>query len=80
MAVLSQNRTGAPAPRTVALRLPSLRHLGPNWYATVMGTAVVATAGAALPVDVPGLRAGCVAVWALSAVLLAVVLTARAGH
>jgi tellurite resistance protein TehA-like permease len=45
-----------------------------------MGTAVVATAGVALPVDVPGLRAGCVAVWALSAVLLAVVLTARAGH
>ncbi|MFD8964799.1 TDT family transporter [Streptomyces sp. NPDC059568] len=61
-------------------RLPWLRHLGPNWYATVMGTAIVATAGAGLPVDVPGLRAGCVAVWALSVVALAVLLTARAGH
>lgn len=66
----------APAPR----RVPSLRHLGPNWYATVMGTAIVATAGVALPVHVPGLRSACVAVWALSAVLLAVLLAARAGH
>ncbi|WP_257005325.1 hypothetical protein [Streptomyces albidoflavus] len=24
-------------------RLPALRHLGPNWYASVMGTAIVAT-------------------------------------
>ncbi|CAM5736897.1 C4-dicarboxylate ABC transporter OS=Streptomyces microflavus OX=1919 GN=Smic_12450 PE=3 SV=1 [Streptomyces microflavus] len=34
----------------------------------------------ALPVDVPGLRAACTVVWALSAVLLAAVLAARAGH
>ncbi|UYQ61198.1 TDT family transporter [Streptomyces peucetius] len=68
---------GAPAS---APRLPSLRHLGPNWYAAVMGTAIVAGAGVALPVDVPGLRAACTGVWALSAVLLAVVLTARAAH
>ncbi|MEI7031893.1 TDT family transporter [Streptomyces pratensis] len=61
-------------------RLPSLRHIGPNWYASVMGTAIVASAGAVLPADVPGLRAVCVAVWALSAALLAAVLTARAGH
>ncbi|MFD9288678.1 TDT family transporter [Streptomyces sp. NPDC060030] len=80
MAIFLRTRTGTPASRTLALRLPSLRHIGPNWYATVMGTAIVATAGAALPVDVPGLRAGCVVVWALSAVLLAVVLAARAGH
>ncbi|MFC8228027.1 TDT family transporter [Streptomyces sp. NPDC057287] len=80
MAIFPQTKTGSPALSPPALRLPSLRHLGPNWYATVMGTAVVATAGAALPVDVPGLRAACVLVWALSAVALAVVLTARAGH
>ncbi|MFJ8447622.1 TDT family transporter [[Kitasatospora] papulosa] len=80
MAILLRNRSVTPVSHTLAPRLPSLRHLGPNWYATVMGTAIVATAGAALPVDVPGLRAGCVVVWALSAVLLAVVSTARAGH
>lgn len=73
--------SATPASRgATGTRLPTLRHLGPNWYATVMGTAIVATAGAGLPLDVPGLRAGCAVVWALSAVLLAVVLTARAGH
>lgn len=76
----TQTKTGAPASAAPVHRLPSLRHLGPNWYATVMGTAVVATAGAAMPVDVPGLRTACVVVWAVSSVLLAVVLAARAGH
>ncbi|MDI3418845.1 TDT family transporter [Streptomyces luteolus] len=55
-----------------------LRYLGPNWYAAVMGTAIVASAGAALPSPVP--HAAAVAVWALSALLLAVLLVARAGH
>ncbi|MGW3582615.1 TDT family transporter [Streptomyces rubiginosohelvolus] len=68
-------------PRTAdPTRLPSVRHIGPNWYASVMGTAIVASAGAALPVDVPGLRTACTLVWALSALLLLAVLTARAGH
>lgn len=65
---------------SAALRSHSLRDLGPNWYATVMGTAIVATAGAALPGQLPGLRAMCTAVWALSALLLAALVTARAGH
>lgn len=55
---------------------PSVRFLGPQWYATVMGTAIVASAGAALPLRIPGLTA----VWALSALLLAVLLAARATH
>ncbi|WP_327120362.1 TDT family transporter [Streptomyces sp. NBC_01341] len=90
MAIYSRTRTPHTPPVTVAgagsgtgataRRLPSLRHLGPNWYATVMGTAIVATAGAALPVHVPGLRGLCVVVWAGSAVLLVAVLAARAGH
>ncbi|MEE4542997.1 TDT family transporter [Streptomyces sp. V4-01] len=58
----------------------ALRGVGPNWYATVMGTAITGNAGAALP-GCPGwLRAACTAVWALSAVLLCAVLAARAGH
>ncbi|MEU7416188.1 TDT family transporter [Streptomyces antibioticus] len=64
-----------PGPRAAAVR-----HLGPNWYATVMGTAIVATAGAALPFPVPGLRPLCAAVWALSLALLVTLLTARALH
>ncbi|MFJ9120574.1 TDT family transporter [Streptomyces sp. NPDC102394] len=61
-------------------RAGAVRHLGPNWYAAVMGTAIVATAGAGLPVHLPGLRAACAAVWALSLVLLLVLLAARALH
>ncbi|MDQ0944698.1 TDT family transporter [Streptomyces sp. V1I1] len=73
-----RRRTAASTLTTV--RLPALRHLGPNWYATVMGTAIVANAGAALPLGIPGLRTACTAVWTLSAALLAVVLAARAAH
>lgn len=91
MAIFPQTRTAAPPPPAAppthpaeasgdSARLPFLRHIGPNWYASVMGTAIVASAGAMLPVDVPGLRAACTAVWALSALLLLAVLTARAGH
>ncbi|MFD3540623.1 TDT family transporter [Streptomyces sp. NPDC058662] len=69
-------RTTGTAPRAHQ----ALRHLGPNWYACVMGTAVVANAGATLPYQVPGQRVACQIVWALSAVALAVLLAARAGH
>ncbi|MGW1955154.1 TDT family transporter [Streptomyces sp. NPDC001920] len=58
----------------------AVRHLGPHWYASVMGTAAVATAGAALPAPVPGLRTACAAVWALSLAFLAALLGARALH
>ncbi|QKV95923.1 TDT family transporter [Streptomyces sp. NA02950] len=58
----------------------SVRHLGPNWYATVMGTAIVAGAGAGLPVGVPWLRDVCRPVWALSVLMLAAVLVARTVH
>ncbi|EPD61392.1 TDT family transporter [Streptomyces sp. HGB0020] len=66
------------APR--APRATAVRHLGPNWYAAVMGTAIVGTAGATLPVHVPGLRTLCTAVWTLSLALLAVLLAARTLH
>lgn len=60
---------------------PSLiRHLGPNWYASVMGTAIVANAGVALPVHVRGPHTFSLAFWALSAAMLAVLLAARAVH
>ncbi|TDD86571.1 TDT family transporter [Actinomadura rubrisoli] len=56
------------------------RHLGPNWYAAVMGTAIVANGANALPVSLPGLHAFAVAVWALSLALLGLVVAARAVH
>ncbi|MER7835819.1 TDT family transporter [Streptomyces sp. NPDC096040] len=56
----------------------ALRHLGPNWYASVMGTAALALGGAALGDD--GLRELFVGIWALSLLQLVVLLTARALH
>ncbi|MER7762572.1 TDT family transporter [Streptomyces sp. NPDC097619] len=79
-------RTGRPATGPAPVRrLLALRHLGPNWYASVMGTAIIANAGAALPDSLgfpalPGYRVALQVVWALSAVALLVLLTARAGH
>ncbi|MFF4253141.1 TDT family transporter [Streptomyces sp. NPDC001663] len=69
-----------PLPRATARppRATAVRHLGPNWYATVMGTTIVATAGAAL--GIPGLRPVCAAVWAFSLALLLALLAARALH
>ena len=61
-------------------RAAHVRHLAPNWYATVMGTAIVANAGAALPVHLPGLHTVCTAFWALSALMLLALLLARAAH
>ncbi|KOU57673.1 C4-dicarboxylate ABC transporter [Streptomyces sp. MMG1533] len=71
-----------PLPRATAHppRAIAVRHLGPNWYACVMGTAVVATAGAALPVQVPGLHTACTVIWALALALLVALLCARALH
>lgn len=70
----------APLPAPAAPRLPALRHFGPNWYASVMGTAIVASGGAALPWQPPGLRTVCLAFWMLSLLMLMAVLTARALH
>ncbi|MEU7431730.1 TDT family transporter [Streptomyces sioyaensis] len=66
--------TGTPAPKG------SVRHLGPNWYAAVMGTAIVANAGATLPFTATVPRLAYQAVWALSALMLLTLLAARAVH
>ncbi|MFD3943934.1 TDT family transporter [Streptomyces sp. NPDC058579] len=79
MATLAPSRP-APLATTPGVRAAAVRHLGPNWYASVMGTAIVANAGATLPVDAPGLRTACTAVWALSLAMLLTLLTARALH
>ncbi|MEV0321271.1 TDT family transporter [Streptomyces sp. NPDC050658] len=77
MVTVAQPQAPAPAPARFA---PATRHLGPNWYAAVMGTAIIANAGATLPAHVPGLRTACTAVWALSLLMLALLLTARTLH
>ena len=56
------------------------RDLGPNWFAAVMGTGIVANAGAVLPVRVPGLRVFATAVWALAAAVLIALTAAWVVH
>lgn len=71
------------APRTfVPARPPAtgLRDFAPNWYATVMGTSIVANAGAALPDCPPWLRDAATAVWAVAALWLVAVLVLRTAH
>ncbi|MEV4616568.1 C4-dicarboxylate ABC transporter [Kitasatospora sp. NPDC049258] len=76
---ISAPRALADTARTGHRRL-DLSRLGPNWYATVMGTAIVANAAAALPVAVPALTAFGRAVWLLSLVLLPALIAARLVH
>ncbi|MET9498355.1 TDT family transporter [Streptomyces sp. NPDC006552] len=78
--VTAAHPAAALGPRATQHRAPAVRHLGPNWYAAVMGTAIVANAGATLPATSAVPRAACTAVWAVSAVALLVLLAARALH
>ncbi|ASR38256.1 C4-dicarboxylate ABC transporter [Prauserella marina] len=44
--------------------------LGPNWFASVMGTGIVANAAVTLPLQFTGFRVAATVVWALAALLL----------
>lgn len=59
---------------------PALGFVGPNWFASVMGTGIVATTAATLPFRVPGLAGLAVVMWLLASVLLAMVCTATVLH
>src|SRR6476659_4453540 len=61
-------------------RQQRLSFLGPNWFASVMGSGIVATAGATLPVHIQGLRAFAVVVWVATTVWLVMLIVAVAAH
>lgn len=58
----------------------AFRNIGPNWYAAVMGTGIVANAAATLPVHVTGLHTLALAVWLLAAAMLVALTAATAVH
>ncbi|MET8447607.1 TDT family transporter [Streptomyces sp. NPDC005209] len=61
-------------------RAAAVRHLGPNWYACVMGTAALGSTGVVLPGYPEGVRMAGTGLWALSLLLLVTLLAARALH
>jgi C4-dicarboxylate transporter/malic acid transport protein len=67
-------------PPTPHTRVEVLGNLGPNWFASVMGTGIVANAGATLPIHVAGLRGFAQVVWLIAAVLLVVLSVLVGGH
>ncbi len=75
------------APRRLAWLLSSLDspgevlgYLGPNWYASIMGTGIVANAAATLPLHLRGLHTFALVVWVVDALLLVVLTLSVAGH
>ncbi len=87
---LTEHRSVRPAaPTTLPSRFllgdlerPSdaFRHLGPNWFTSVMGTGIVANAAALLPVHIAGLHQFAVGVWVLAAVMLLTLIVATVAH
>jgi C4-dicarboxylate transporter/malic acid transport protein len=67
-------------------RVEILGGIGPNWFASVMGTGIVANAGATLPVHLlgplhlPGLYTFTRVMWVIAALLLVVLLAVVGGH
>ncbi|OLT36689.1 C4-dicarboxylate ABC transporter [Rhodococcus sp. CUA-806] len=57
-----------------------IEHITPNWFASVMGTGIVANAAATLPVHSAELRAFATVVWALASFALLALTVAFAAH
>jgi C4-dicarboxylate transporter/malic acid transport protein len=55
-------------------------NLGPNWFASIMGTGIVANAAATLPAPFPGFRTAATIVWAFAALMLVALSGAWAVH
>ncbi len=56
------------------------RDIGPNWFASVMGTGIVANALVLLPFDWPAARDLAIAPWALAVVMLVAISAATVVH
>jgi tellurite resistance protein TehA-like permease len=55
-------------------------NITPNWYASIMGTGIVAVAAASLPEQFPGLHVAATVIWALAVALLIAVTAATTLH
>lgn len=79
----SRHLGGAPSadgPSPVTLQSGRFGYVGPNWFATVMGTGIVAVVMAVAPVTIPGLTMVARGMWVLAAILLVAVTAATVAH
>jgi C4-dicarboxylate transporter/malic acid transport protein len=58
----------------------AFRNIGPNWFASVMGTGIVANAASLLPIDWPVAKELAIGPWLLAVALLVVISAATAVH
>ncbi len=58
----------------------SISAVTPNWFASVMGTGIVAIAAVTLPIQLPGLRQGAIGIWLLASAMLVFFLVATLLH
>jgi len=58
----------------------AFENITPNWFASVMGTGIVANAAASLPLQLTGLRTFAVAIWLLASAMLITLSVAFAVH
>jgi C4-dicarboxylate transporter/malic acid transport protein len=79
-APISRSRTSHGRLSELEHRGTAFAHIGPNWFAAVMGTGILATAAMLLPVHVAGQTEFAVGAWALAAALLMVVTAATIAH
>lgn len=82
-ATATLSRRSAPPRRRLLADLGGqavLGFVGPNWFASVMGTGIVAVAAATLPVSAPALTVAARVLWLLALLLLVVVSAATVGH
>lgn len=66
--------------RELQRRRDAVAWVTPNWFASVMGTGIVAIAATSLPVQVPGQRVFARVVWVLATTMLVVLLGLTAAH
>ncbi len=75
--MLLENLDEQPGPAGVRA---TAREFGPNWFASVMGTGIVAVAGTQLPLHLPGLHVFATVVWGLASLLLIGLIAGWAVH
>jgi C4-dicarboxylate transporter/malic acid transport protein len=84
MSQTTVDRSHAASARRIFTELDSPRqiisHVTPNWYASIMGTGIVANAAATLPLQFPGLRTAATVVWGLASILLIALTAVTIAH